>query len=235
MPEVSHDVLSHRVSGGANADLDLKSTVLTELAAVFGFLRPYRALPPHRLRVFSSPAKEELNEQLARENKEGAALSVTAAQFLQEERYTSFRGKHLHVLRVSAQRWSRSLKVAAAHSMRATRENHPWMSGGRVRWSADGESWNVVQVAIMTWSIPSCFPPPCRNSASWSGCWQASSMVIYNPEAASRDLFGKDKMRARRASRRRVWCGSLELRRPGETIYARIEVGIAKGDQRTQA
>ncbi|HYB01551.1 MAG TPA: hypothetical protein VED37_15140, partial [Ktedonobacteraceae bacterium] len=44
------------------------------------------ALPPHRLRVFSSPAKEDLNEQLARENEEGASQSVTAAQFLQERK-----------------------------------------------------------------------------------------------------------------------------------------------------
>ena len=63
-----------------------KSTALTELATVFGFLRLYRALPPHRLRVFSSPAKEDLNEQLARENEEGASQSVTAAQFLQERK-----------------------------------------------------------------------------------------------------------------------------------------------------
>ena len=70
-----------------------KSTALTELATVFGFLRLYRALPPHRLRVFSSPAKEDLNEQLARENEEGASQSVTAAQFLQERKIHLFAGE----------------------------------------------------------------------------------------------------------------------------------------------
>ena len=70
-----------------------KSTVLTELAAVFGFLRLYRALPPHRLRVFSSPTKEDLNEQLACENEEGASQSVTAAQFLQERKIHLFPGE----------------------------------------------------------------------------------------------------------------------------------------------
>jgi len=63
-----------------------KSTVLSELAAVFGFLRLYRALPPDRLRVFSSSAKEDLNEQLAWENNGLASQSVTAAQFLQERK-----------------------------------------------------------------------------------------------------------------------------------------------------
>ena len=63
-----------------------KSTVLSELAAVFGFLRLYHALPPHRLRVFSSSAKEDLNEQLAWENHGLASQSVTAAQFLRERK-----------------------------------------------------------------------------------------------------------------------------------------------------
>lgn len=63
-----------------------KSTALTSLEALFGFLRHYRALPPERLRVFSSPSKETLNEQLARENQGGACQSVTAARFLQERK-----------------------------------------------------------------------------------------------------------------------------------------------------
>jgi len=63
-----------------------KSTVLTELAAVFGFLRLYRAAPPDRLRVFSSTAKEDLNEQLLRTNRGEASQSATAAQFLQERK-----------------------------------------------------------------------------------------------------------------------------------------------------
>jgi len=63
-----------------------KSTVLTGLATVFGFLKLYRAIPPDRLRVFSSSAKEDLNEQLAWENNGLAPQSVTAARFLQERK-----------------------------------------------------------------------------------------------------------------------------------------------------
>ncbi len=61
-----------------------KSTVLSELAAVFQFLRLYRALPQDRLRVFSCSSREEMNEQLVRENQGLLSTSVTAAQFLQE-------------------------------------------------------------------------------------------------------------------------------------------------------
>src|SRR5258708_35637377 len=60
-----------------------KSTVLSSLEAVFGWLRMHRALPQERLRVFSSPSREELDEQLARENRGHASTSVTAAHFLQ--------------------------------------------------------------------------------------------------------------------------------------------------------
>ena len=61
-----------------------KSTVLSELSALFQWLRLYRALPQDRLRVFSSTSREEINEQLARENRGDRSISVTAARFLQE-------------------------------------------------------------------------------------------------------------------------------------------------------
>ena len=61
-----------------------RSTVLSSLAALFGFLRLYRAFPPDRLRVFSSSSREEMDEQLARENNGVGSHSVTAAQFLRE-------------------------------------------------------------------------------------------------------------------------------------------------------
>jgi hypothetical protein len=41
-----------------------KSTVLSSLAAVLQFLRLHQALPPDRLRVFSSCSCEDLDEQL---------------------------------------------------------------------------------------------------------------------------------------------------------------------------
>jgi hypothetical protein len=61
-----------------------KSTALSELAALFQFLRLHRALPQDRLRVFSSSSSEDLDEQLGRENQGLASTSVTAAHFLQE-------------------------------------------------------------------------------------------------------------------------------------------------------
>ena len=68
-----------------------KSTALSELSAVFQFLRLYRALPQDRLRVFSSSSRKEMNEQLMRENKGFRSTSVTAAQFF-EERMIGSRG-----------------------------------------------------------------------------------------------------------------------------------------------
>jgi hypothetical protein len=70
-----------------------KSTVLTSLDALLRFLRLYSALPQERLRVFSSASREEMNEQLARENKGLKSTSVTAAQFLQERMMGSREGR----------------------------------------------------------------------------------------------------------------------------------------------
>lgn len=61
-----------------------KSTVLSSLQSLFQFLRLFRALPPDRLRVFSSSSREELAEQLERGNRGLSSHWVTAAQFLQE-------------------------------------------------------------------------------------------------------------------------------------------------------
>lgn len=63
-----------------------KSTMLTSLEAVFGFLKLYSAVPQDRLRVFSSSSREAMNEQLVRENNGIGTNSVTAAQFLQERK-----------------------------------------------------------------------------------------------------------------------------------------------------
>lgn len=61
-----------------------KSSLLSSLDALFHWLRLYRALPHDRLHIFSCSSREELNEQLMRENQGLAHTSVTAAQFLQE-------------------------------------------------------------------------------------------------------------------------------------------------------
>ena len=61
-----------------------RSTVLSTPYTLLEFLRLYRALPQDRLRVFTSPTREGLDEQLVQENNGGGSQSVTAAQFLQE-------------------------------------------------------------------------------------------------------------------------------------------------------
>jgi len=63
-----------------------RSTVLSSLDTLFQFLRVYHAFPQNRLRVFSSSSREDLSEQLRRENTGGESTSVTAAQFLQQRR-----------------------------------------------------------------------------------------------------------------------------------------------------
>lgn len=61
-----------------------QSTALSSPNIVFQWLQFYRAFPQERLRIFSSPSREELNEQLARENQGLASTSVPATQFLQK-------------------------------------------------------------------------------------------------------------------------------------------------------
>ena len=62
-----------------------KTTPIASLKAVIELLRCYRALlPQERIRVCTASSKEELNEQLSRENNGQASSSVTAIQFLQE-------------------------------------------------------------------------------------------------------------------------------------------------------
>lgn len=61
-----------------------KSTPLSSLQSLFMVLRLYRTLPQERLRVFSSPTREGLQEQLVQENSGCGSASVTAAHFLQQ-------------------------------------------------------------------------------------------------------------------------------------------------------
>src|SRR5438477_219489 len=63
-----------------------KSTKLTSLEALFGFLRMYSPIAQDRLRVFSSSSLESMDEMLMRENKGWESTSVTAEEFLRERR-----------------------------------------------------------------------------------------------------------------------------------------------------
>jgi hypothetical protein len=66
-----------------------KSSALSELSALFQWLRLYRALPLDRLRIISCASREEMNKQLVRENQGLGSTSVMAAQFLHERLISS--------------------------------------------------------------------------------------------------------------------------------------------------
>ncbi len=72
------------IQGDSSVLWQWKSTVLSSLDTVLQFLRLYRALPPDRLRVFSSSSRGELQSQLEQENQGRPSTSLTAAQFLSE-------------------------------------------------------------------------------------------------------------------------------------------------------
>jgi hypothetical protein len=65
-----------------------KSTALNSLNILLQWLQFYRAFPRERLRIFSSSSREELNEQILRENQGLGSTSVPATQFLQERGIT---------------------------------------------------------------------------------------------------------------------------------------------------
>src|SRR5260370_13016735 len=61
-----------------------RSTVLSELSALFQLLRLYSAVPQDRLRVFSCSSREGMIEQLMQVNQGLESTSVTVAHFLHE-------------------------------------------------------------------------------------------------------------------------------------------------------
>lgn len=65
-----------------------KSTVLTSIEAVLGFLRIYRCVPKDQVRVFLCSSAENMDEMLRRENQGLLSTSITADQ-LWAERYMS--------------------------------------------------------------------------------------------------------------------------------------------------
>src|SRR5215469_12114592 len=67
-----------------------QSTALSSLNIVLQWLQVYRAFPQERLRIFSSPERAELNEQLARENQGRSSTSLPATQFLQARGMSRF-------------------------------------------------------------------------------------------------------------------------------------------------
>jgi hypothetical protein len=66
------------IQGDAQPPRKWQSTALSSLNILLQWLQFYRAFPHERLRIFSSPSREELNEQLARENQGLESTSVPA-------------------------------------------------------------------------------------------------------------------------------------------------------------
>jgi hypothetical protein len=60
------------------------STVLISLPNLLQWLQHYRVIPHRHLRLFSATSRDDLNEQLLRENQGLASGSVPVTQFLQE-------------------------------------------------------------------------------------------------------------------------------------------------------
>src|SRR5258708_12527454 len=57
-----------------------KSTVLTSIEAVLGFLRIYRCVPKDHVRVFLCSSAENMDEMLRRDNQRLISTSITADQ-----------------------------------------------------------------------------------------------------------------------------------------------------------
>ena len=114
-----------------------RSTVLSSLDALFQLLRRYQALAQDRLRVFSSSSREEINEQLVRENTGLGSTSLTAAQFLQERLICS-----------PEVAWAPSARQGGAHQERAPIAviTHPsWNESSKGVTSADGKGLGALE------------------------------------------------------------------------------------------
>ncbi len=80
------------IQGDVSPTWQWKSTTISSLDPLLQFLRRFHDLPQDHLRVFSSSSREEMGEQLVRENNGLGSHSVTAAQFLQERMLSSQQG-----------------------------------------------------------------------------------------------------------------------------------------------
>lgn len=106
-----------------------KSTTISSLTALFQFLRRYDRLAQDRLRIFSSPCTEELDEQLAHENNGLGSCSVTAAQFRQE-----------HMM---GTRSTTAVTASSAHE--DSNGTHP--AGVTSQTVSRGDFWNLMTLA----------------------------------------------------------------------------------------
>ena len=80
------------IQGDKSSPWQWKSTNISSLDPLIQFLRRFHNLPQDHLRVFSSSSREEMDEQLMRENNGLGSDSVTAEQFLKERMLGSQQG-----------------------------------------------------------------------------------------------------------------------------------------------
>jgi hypothetical protein len=82
-------MIYYRIALRVEQSWQWKSTVLTSLDTLFGFLKLYSMIPGDRIRVFFSTSPKYMDEMLARTNKGLASNSMTAEQFLKVKRCIS--------------------------------------------------------------------------------------------------------------------------------------------------
>jgi len=116
-----------------------KSTTLSSLDPVIQFLRRFRNLPQDHLRVFSSSSREEMSEQLVRENTGLGSHSVTAAQFMQERMIGSHQGTSVAV--ATRPSLNESSKGTGARDKRES------SSPERRQVAVGGDFWNLMALA----------------------------------------------------------------------------------------
>ena len=120
-----------------------KSTTLSSLNALFQLLRRYRNLSQDHLRVFSSSSREEMDEQLARENNGLTSHSVTAAQFMQEQMIGSQQGTSLAV----AARPSLNGSGSGTDALDEKQSSSPASKRVVLERGVSGDFWNLMALA----------------------------------------------------------------------------------------
>ena len=97
-----------------------RSTILTSLGALFGFLKLYHMVPRDHIRIFFSTSIEYLNLMLDRENKGLASNSVTAEQLLKGRRSIN----SLEIAHLETELGAIESKEMVATTVRATQPLH---------------------------------------------------------------------------------------------------------------
>ena len=132
------------IQADASSTWQWKSTTLSSLLPLFQFLRRFHDLPQDRLRVFSSSSREEMEEQLVRENNGLGSDSLTAAEFLQERMLGS--QQEMSATRTTGSALNESNGGTVAHEMSAAGSSQSKHAGRDYEVSRVG-FWNIMALA----------------------------------------------------------------------------------------